>query len=116
MFQFFSCQGNSDSFGITYENKESSQKILVINNNELDDSKDNEFIPVILKNRTPGLSYDDSVFNSRFPNLGMPVMIIPNLGMPVMVIDRSLWDGIGFNPEGPTGLSVTEIDLYKFIE
>ncbi|GMO49801.1 MAG: flagellar basal-body MS-ring/collar protein FliF [Termitinemataceae bacterium] len=46
--------------------------------------------PIILKERTPGLAYDDSQFVSSLTLSE--------------TVSKTSWEGTGFNPEGPTGV------------
>jgi flagellar M-ring protein FliF len=49
-----------------------------------------EFLPTVLKPRTPGLPYDDSQMVSSITRS--------------KATSRTSWEGSGFNPEGPTGV------------
>jgi flagellar M-ring protein FliF len=49
-----------------------------------------EFFPVTMKPRTPGLPYDDSV-------------LTPSITRSLTTSDTT-WEGTGFNPEGPSGV------------
>jgi flagellar M-ring protein FliF len=49
-----------------------------------------EYFPVTIKERTPGLSYDDSE-------------IVPSITLS-KTTSKTAWEGTGFNPEGPSGV------------
>jgi flagellar M-ring protein FliF len=49
-----------------------------------------EFLPTVLKQRTPGLPYDDSVMVSSITRS--------------KATSQTNWEGSGFNPEGPAGV------------
>jgi len=55
--------------------------------------------PIILKPRTPGLSYDDSQFVDKLPVSE--------------TLSSTKWEGTGFNPEGPAGVEGQTPPAYK---
>ncbi|MDR2491070.1 MAG: flagellar M-ring protein FliF [Spirochaetaceae bacterium] len=63
------------------------------------DAKTNEITPIMIKERTPGLAYDDS---ERIMQL--PVS---------ETLSKTQWEGTGFNPEGPAGVEGQTPPAYK---
>jgi flagellar M-ring protein FliF len=64
--------------------------------------KAEEFYPVTIKPRTPGLAYDDS-------------QIVPSVTRS-KVQTSTQWEGTGFNPEGPAGAEGQTAPAYKDLQ
>ncbi|MDR2601307.1 MAG: flagellar M-ring protein FliF [Spirochaetaceae bacterium] len=62
-------------------------------------SEKNKITPIALKERTPGLAYDDSQF--------APSLTVSE------TTSKTAWEGTGFNPEGPAGVEGQTPPAYK---
>jgi len=58
-----------------------------------------EFFPITIKPRTPGLAYDDSILRESIPRSRAE--------------SSTEWEGTGFNPEGPAGVEGNVPPAYK---
>jgi len=58
-----------------------------------------EFLPIVLKPRTPGLAYDDSEIRESLTRSTS--------------ISETEWTGTGFNPEGPAGVEANVLPAFR---